>query len=99
MARVSEHEILELVRSAARADLPELIGVLNRASAEALARLVAPAPTPPSENRLMSIEDASALLGRSTDWLYRNSHKLPFARKVGRMWRYSAKGIQQYIEQ
>lgn len=96
---MSEQEILETVRNTARADLPELIGLLNRASAEALARLVAPAPAPPTENRLLDIEEASALLGRSTDWLYRNSHKLPFARKVGRMWRYSAKGIQQYIEQ
>ncbi len=50
------------------------------------------------EDRLVSIEEATGLLGVSRDWLYRNAKKLPFTKKLGpKMLRFSASGIQKYL--
>jgi len=51
-----------------------------------------------AEDRLLSAEDAAKLLSVSTDWLYRNGKKLPFARKLGpKLLRFSAIGIEKYL--
>ena len=36
-----------------------------------------------SDDRLLDTEKASKVLQVSPDWLYRNSRKLPFTRKLG----------------
>jgi len=49
-------------------------------------------------DRLLGAKEASALLAMSKDWLYRNAHKLPFVRKMGRrVVRFSYQGIQKYL--
>lgn len=49
-------------------------------------------------DRLFTAEQASDLLAVSPDWLYRNSRKLPFSRKLGaKMLRFSGEGIQKYL--
>ena len=50
------------------------------------------------EDRLVDASEAAKLLGVKEDWLYRNSKKLPFTRKMGhKMLRFSHAGIQRYL--
>jgi excisionase family DNA binding protein len=50
------------------------------------------------EDRLLSAEEAAAILSVSEDWLYRHAKKLPFTRKLGpKMLRFSYQGIQKYL--
>lgn len=50
------------------------------------------------EDRLLDAEAAAKLLSVSIEWLYHNSHDLPFTRKLGRkMLRFSYLGIQKYL--
>jgi hypothetical protein len=47
------------------------------------------------DDRLLHTEQASKVLQVSPDWLYRNSHKLPFTRGLGpKALRFSYRGIQ-----
>jgi predicted DNA-binding transcriptional regulator AlpA len=51
------------------------------------------------EDRLLTAEEAAKVLSTSADWVYRNSQRLPFTRKLGhKMLRFSAVGIQQYLK-
>jgi excisionase family DNA binding protein len=52
----------------------------------------------PREDRLLTITQACAVLNCSKGWLYHNAKTLPFARKEGGHLRFSALGIQRYIE-
>ncbi len=47
------------------------------------------------EDHLLDATQAAARLGVTRAWLYR--HKLPFAVRLGRRVRFSAKGIDRYI--
>jgi hypothetical protein len=49
--------------------------------------------------RLVEIDEAAALLGRSTDWLYRHAHELPFAvqERKGCRRRFSMTGIRRWL--
>lgn len=50
------------------------------------------------QDRLLDAEEAAKMLSMSTDWLYRNAKRLPFARKLGpKMLRFSSQGIQKYL--
>ena len=49
------------------------------------------------DDRLLDTEEASEALQLSPDWLYRNSRKLPFTRRLGpKALRFSYRGIQTY---
>ena len=49
-------------------------------------------------DRLLKAKEASKILSVSEDWLYRNSHKLPFTRKLPpNVVRFSCQGIQKYL--
>jgi predicted DNA-binding transcriptional regulator AlpA len=51
-----------------------------------------------TEDRLLNNEAAAQVLSVSTEWLYHNSLKLPFTRKLGsKMLRFSYLGIQKYL--
>jgi predicted DNA-binding transcriptional regulator AlpA len=52
----------------------------------------------PKEDRLLTLEELCAVLNVSPQWVYHNIKKLPFTRKVGGMLRFSANGLQRYIE-
>lgn len=78
-----------------------------RAHADALEALAAvtvaqtvPVPSPQDgDDRLLTVNEAAALLGTSTDWLYRRSSTLPFARKLGpRTLRFSERGLRRYMD-
>ncbi len=51
-----------------------------------------------TEDRLLDVKEAAALLGTTEDWLYRHARKLPFRMTLGpRQLRFSARGIERYI--
>ncbi len=52
----------------------------------------------PKEDRLLTLEEVCKILNVSEEWIYHNVKKLPFVRKVGGMLRFSANGLQRYIE-
>ncbi len=53
---------------------------------------------PHVEDRLLAIDEAAAILGKTTDWLYRRADTLPFVIREGRLLRFSHSGIQKYIQ-
>jgi len=50
------------------------------------------------DDRLLSVEQVCEILTVSPGWVYHNLKRLPFTRKVGGMLRFSANGLQRYIE-
>jgi predicted DNA-binding transcriptional regulator AlpA len=51
------------------------------------------------DDRLPDTEEASKVLQVSPDWLYRNSRKLPFTRRLGpKALRFFYRGIQTWIQ-
>jgi predicted DNA-binding transcriptional regulator AlpA len=94
-----ETRIREAIEAASPEDLPSLAGVLARAQAEVMARIVAPRlPEVPTTTGNLSAEDAAARLGMSTDWLYREARndRLPFAVKIGRRVVIDAAGLERW---
>ncbi len=74
-----------------------------RALAALAALAVVPSPAiPPSEvpdhERLLDVDEAARRLGVSPDWLYRRAGKIPFTVRLGRSLRFSAHGIERYIQ-
>lgn len=52
----------------------------------------------PKEEKLLDAKQASEMLSTSSDWIYRNSKKLPFTRKLApKMVRFSYQGIMKYL--
>jgi len=74
------------------------LGDLEIVRATAWARLTAPVINEPLPDELLDIHEAARRLGASTGYLYHNCSKLPFTRHVGRNLRFSAQGIQKYIQ-
>jgi predicted DNA-binding transcriptional regulator AlpA len=52
-----------------------------------------------SADRLLKIDEAAQKLRTSRDWLYRNSPRLPFTRRIGRSIRFSERGLELFIQQ
>ena len=52
-----------------------------------------------SEDTLLDVKQASERLNCTTVWLYRNSKKLPFTKRLSpRQLRFSSKGIDKYLK-
>jgi hypothetical protein len=95
--RAQLEALLDLSRTIPREDLPSLIAVLAEINAIAFARLVAPA-SQTAPDSLLNVEQASARLACSQDFLYRNHKRLPFTRRIGSKLLFSSNGIDKYIE-
>ena len=53
-----------------------------------------------TQDQLLTITEAAALLKTTKDWLYRHWGELPFTVRLSpRQLRFSAKGIERYIEE
>jgi D-aminopeptidase len=52
----------------------------------------------PRDDRLLTVAQVCQSLNVTEEWLYHNAKRLPFVRKVGGMLRFSANGLQRYIE-
>jgi len=88
--------VLQAARTLAPEALPRLLGDLAEVQATALARLSAPAPVAQADEWL-TVRQAAQKLGCSTDYLYKNSASLPFARHLGRKLLLSTRGIEEYL--
>ena len=83
--------------------LPDIIIELAALQARAAVRLrqhdTSPDPAAATD-RALNVREAAALLGMSTDWLYRNKDRLPFTRPTGRRAvRFSEAGIRRWLAQ
>jgi predicted DNA-binding transcriptional regulator AlpA len=91
--------MLEAARTLPPEQLPRLLGDLEEVRATALARLSAPGSHQTESDKLLDVSEAAARLGISKDYLYRNHSDFSFTRRVGRSLRFSASGIENYIQQ
>ena len=92
--------VLNVARSLPADELPRFLGELETVRAVAWSRLTAPAPlAQQSRDQLLDVEEAAIRLGFSTSYLYRNHQRFQFSRRVGRSLRFSAQGIDNYIQQ
>lgn len=70
-------------------------------TATCLARLVepdTPITAPPTDSdRLLTVVEACTRLNVQASWLYRNSSKLPFVRKLGTQLRVSERALERYL--
>ena len=93
----------DLVEKTPTADIPALAAALCAFAASAAARLLELRQDQdrthdvPDEN--LSVEEAARRLGVSSDWIYRNSSRLPFTLRIGRRVVFSAKGLARWNRQ
>ncbi len=87
-------------------DCPDLIAIGERFTAQVRLKMMQglQSPlnhTPPlSEERLLTVDEASRKLGMTKDYLYRHADQFPFAiRVVPHQLRFSLQGIERYIRQ
>jgi predicted DNA-binding transcriptional regulator AlpA len=91
---------LKSARALASDELPRFLGELETVRAVAWSRLTTSAPaTQQSRDELLDIDEAAHRLGISASYLYRNHQRFPFSRRVGRSLRFSAQGMDDYIQQ
>jgi excisionase family DNA binding protein len=88
--------VLSAARTLPAEELPRLVGDLEEIKWVALVRLTSPAAQHPPDE-LLNVEEAARRLGVSPGYLYRNHHRLPFTRHMGRKLLFSANGIEAYI--
>lgn len=91
------------------ADLPQaaVMNLLLRAASVQnilTARLISCAASAPIEvaiddagDRLLTPDEVAQRFRRSSKFVYRHASKWPFARRVGRGWRFSEKGLERWI--
>jgi excisionase family DNA binding protein len=87
------------------ADVADLLGQLEIVRVQLWARLVgANAPVVASidvstTDRLLTPQEAAAVLKVGVRWLYRHRKRLPFARPIsGKVLRFSEMGLQKWLE-
>jgi excisionase family DNA binding protein len=79
--------------------LPDLFGQLAIIHTTAqLALNAASQGAPQPHDELLAVDEAASRLGMSRDYLYRHAKQFPFTRREGRSLRFSAQGIQSYIQ-
>lgn len=87
---------LDLAKTLAVAELPELLGDLEHVRTVALARLMSPA-VEARPDELLNIKECAERMHVSTDWLYRNAANFKFARRIGRKLLFSSSGLDLYL--
>jgi len=87
-------------------DCPELIAIGERFTAQVRLNMMqytrppSPQPSLASEDRLLTVEEASRKLGVTKDYLYRHVDHFPFTVRLGtRHVRFSLHGMERYIRQ
>jgi predicted DNA-binding transcriptional regulator AlpA len=87
-------------------DFPELIGIGERFTAQVRLNMmqhsVPPSPqhSRSTDDRLLTVNEASGKLGVTKDFLYRNANKFPFTVRLGtRQLRFSLHGMDRHIRQ
>lgn len=104
--------LAELVADPARLDdLPEeeladVLAELERLRARVWSRLARPPESngtgegaPETGDRMLTVEEASEILGVEARWLYDRSDSLPFAKKLApRTLRFSERGLYRWLD-
>jgi hypothetical protein len=92
------------VATVAPESIPRVLGLLRAIEVTLLAKLtkdslkIAPSQGPPQEDRRLTVEEASRLLGVTPRWLYRNAGRLPYARRLSRKaLRFSELGLRRHL--
>jgi excisionase family DNA binding protein len=62
-----------------------------------VAQEIAKAVKGSKEDRLLTVEEVCKTLNVTEAWLYHNTRKLPFVRKVGGLLRFSSNDLQRWI--
>ncbi len=96
-------ELKEEIGDLSPQEIPAILGALEELKAAAWAQLLAPTNgRNPSgikaADELLNVQEAARRLELSPDYLYRHSSQLPFTVRIGRRVRFSAQGIERYIE-
>ena len=93
--RAAEAERMQ-ARAPVAAVIQSILEELRAVDGTAAAPAGAAAPTP---DRLLTIQDAAALLGVTSRWLYRRANTLPFMRRLSRRaLRVSQAGLERWME-
>jgi predicted DNA-binding transcriptional regulator AlpA len=80
--------------------IAEVEVIRSRLWARLISSVLPPATSERSEDRLLSIQEVSERTGLSVRWLYRNHHRLDFARPLSRRaLRFSASGLADWLAQ
>jgi excisionase family DNA binding protein len=82
--------------------IPPMIAQLAAMQMKLSSRLLAASLTtksPIARDELLTVDEAAARMKVSTDYLYRHGAKLPFTVRQGRMLRFSANGLEKYLQQ
>jgi predicted DNA-binding transcriptional regulator AlpA len=86
-------------------ELTQALGEIELLRVQILARLnpartvAVSAPVERLSEWKLTAKDVLTRLNVSRSWLYRSNHRLPFAKQLGRSWRYSEKGLERYMSQ
>jgi|SRR5271166_2329047 len=72
-----------------REQLAILLAELKALEGQVMARLLVgataqPAAPRPPVDRMLTIDEAAAILRRGRQWIYRNAHRLPFVKRISR---------------
>ncbi len=94
--RRSLESVLSEAKTIPLEELPQLCGDLELVRVTALARIATPAAQAPDE--LLSVPQAAARLNVSENYLYRNSRRLPFVKRIGRKLLFSSAGLDLYLK-
>jgi excisionase family DNA binding protein len=86
-----------VIERLSRESIAALRGELAHLDTLLLGRLFTP-KDPEPEDQLLTVSEAAARLGVSTDYLYHHP-ELPFTRRMGRKLLFSARGIEKHISQ
>lgn len=97
-------ELKQAITELSPAEIPHVLAELEELRAATWARLLVAAangqdhPGVKKADELVDVQEAAHRLQVSPDYLYRHSKQLPFTVRIGRRVRFSARGIERYIE-
>lgn len=71
-----------------QAEIPAALSALAALQSALAVRLMngtpAPVPVPPESDRMLTVDEAAALLRRRRTWIYRHAATLPFVKRISR---------------
>jgi predicted DNA-binding transcriptional regulator AlpA len=81
-----------------RNELKELIREVIREELAGVANGIAYPIGRNDDDGLVNVHQAAEFLSVSKAWLYKNSNRLPFARKIGGALRFDRRGMRRWLE-
>jgi predicted DNA-binding transcriptional regulator AlpA len=95
---MSEPGKTTILGDALRAELKELLREVIREELARAANGSGQLARHDEDDGLVNSEKAATFLGVSRSWLYKNSGRLPFAKKVGGALRFDRRGMRRWLE-